>query len=76
MPAPRPSAANGGQQSLVARLTESANNAHKLSTSIARSALGLKMYFRSADALQRQAREYRLHHNEEQLYVMLLRFVT
>lgn len=76
MPAPRQSAANGGQQSLVARLNESANIGHKLSVSIGRNSMGLKMYFRSADSLQRQAREYRLHHNEEQLYVMLMRFVS
>lgn len=36
----------------------------------------LPMYYRSAGLLQRQAEEYRRTRNQEQLYLMLLRFVS
>eukprot|EP00887_Chlorella_sp_A99_P001523 scaffold8.g1523.t1 len=67
MPAPR-GRANGQQlsdQLAAAAPTRPVNNL-----------ISLDKYYRSARLLLRQAQQYREHHNQEQLYVMLMRFVS
>lgn len=66
----------GGRGRTARGPSRSQQLAEKATKKAVRPVLGLRYYYRSADMLIKQADSYRQQKNEDELYVMLMRFVS